>query len=204
MRTPHTIHTLPSDLLAAHQTITELRLEVARLKALAMLDPLTGIANRRAFDEDLASAFARSKRTGSPLSVAVIDLDNFKIRNDHHGHAEGDRCLKSLAAQLVADSRRGDTAARIGGEEFALVLPDTTDAQAAEICKRIASNVRSRCGGADLTFSAGIAQIDGTMADACTILDYADSAMYTAKHNGKDQVAIHERRFRRSVYLWKR
>lgn len=192
--------TLPLDLATAHQTITALRLEIARLEALAMLDPLTGIANRRMFDAELAAAFSRSDRTKRPLSIVVIDLDNFKRRNDTYGHAEGDRCLKGLAQSLTAHLRLSDTAARIGGEEFALILPDTDQDQALELCSRIAQSVLNCCGLEPLTFSAGIAQKDATMASGCTIVDYADKAVYEAKRAGKDRVYIHRPTFRRSVF----
>ena len=194
---------LPADIFTAHEIILELRAQLARLESLAMLDPLTCIANRRAFDDHLSAAYAHAQRTRSPLAVAVLDVDNFKLRNDTWGHADGDRCLTALAAQLTAHSRRADTVARIGGEEFALILPNTSEAEAAEICQRIAATVRNSCGIVPLTFSAGVAHLDSTMADASTIVDYADRAMYQAKQAGKDRVFIHQPRFRRSVFKWK-
>jgi diguanylate cyclase (GGDEF)-like protein len=191
---------LPKDLDAAHRTITALRLEIARLEALAMIDPLTGIANRRMFDTAMAAAFSRSNRTKKPLSVVVIDLDNFKRRNDTYGHAEGDRCLKSMAHSLRFHLRLSDTAARIGGEEFALILPDTNQEQALDLCARIAQSVRDCCGCEPLTFSAGVAQKDASMAAGSTIVDYADKAMYEAKRAGKDRAHAYEQAFRRSIF----
>lgn len=198
-----TLPTYPADLATAHDLLTELRAQIAQLESLARLDPLTGIANRRAFDDQLNAAFAHAQRTRSPLAVAILDVDNFKLRNDRYGHVAGDRSLRALAAQLTAHSRGADTAARIGGEEFALVLPNTTNEQAVELCQRIAITVRHTCGIDPLTFSAGVAQLDATMADPCTILDYADRAMYKAKQGGKDRVLIHQPTFRRSIFRWK-
>lgn len=191
---------LPEDLYTARQTILKLRSEVSRLEALAMLDPLTGIANRRMFEAALAAAFSRSNRTKKPLSVVVIDLDNFKRRNDTYGHAEGDRCLKNMAQSLRFHLRLSDTAARIGGEEFALILPDTDQDQALDLCARIARSVRECCGCEPLTFSAGVAQKDSSMAAGSTIVDYADKAMYEAKCAGKNRAQAYAQTFRRSIF----
>ena len=138
-----------------------------------------------------------------PLAVVVLDVDNFKRRNDTYGHAAGDACLRALAAQLAAHSRNSDTVARIGGEEFAMVLPNTTDEQAVAICLRVAAKMRTACGMEPMTFSAGVAQVDAFMAAACTLVDYADRAMYKAKQNGKDRVVIHQSNIRRSLFKWR-
>jgi len=191
---------LPTDIRSAHHIITDLRAQVAHLESIAMLDPLTAIANRRAFDDRLGAAFSHAQRTRSPLALAVFDIDNFKRRNDRCGHASGDRCLQALAQQLRTHSRRSDVVARIGGEEFAMIFPSTTAETAAEVCRRIAAGVRNCCAFEPLTFSAGVAALDSTMADACAILDLADKAMYEAKHKGKDRVHIHKPAFRRSVF----
>lgn len=193
---------LPADLATAHQMILQLMDKADELQALARLDPLTHIANRRAFDEHLDAAFAHARRTSTPLAVAVFDLDDFKRRNDRLGHSAGDACLKSFAAQLAAHSRAGDTASRIGGEEFAIILPNTGAIDAANLCKRLASSVHyGCCAGDPLTFSAGVAVLDGTMLHACSIVDYADRAMYQAKHYGKDRVCIHQPTLHRSAAL---
>ena len=194
---------LPTDILAAHQLVIELRAQIAHLESLALVDSLTGIANRRAFDDRLNAAFAHAQRTHSPLAVVVLDVDNFKRRNDTYGHAAGDACLRALAAQLAAHSRNSDTVARIGGEEFAMVLPNTTDEQAVAICLRVAAKMRTACGMEPMTFSAGVAQVDAFMAAACTLVDYADRAMYKAKQNGKDRVVIHQSNIRRSLFKWR-
>lgn len=195
--------TLPPDLLSAHQLVLELRAQIAQLESLALLDPLTGIPNRRAFDDRLNAAFTYAQRTNSPLAVVVLDVDNFKRRNDTHGHVAGDACLRALATQLAAHSRSSDTVARIGGEEFAIILPNANDEQAVDICARVAAKMRTACGMEPMTFSAGVAQVDATMADSCTILDHADRAMYKAKREGKDRVVIHQSNIRRSVFKWR-
>jgi diguanylate cyclase (GGDEF)-like protein len=197
------VPTLPIDLLSAHQLVVELRAQIAHLESLALLDPLTGIPNRRAFDSRLNAAFTHAQRANSPLAVVILDVDNFKRRNDTHGHVAGDACLRALAAQLAAHSRSSDTVARIGGEEFAIVLPDTTDEQAVEICVRVAAQVRNVCGVDPITFSAGVAQFDGSMAASCTIVDYADRAMYQAKRDGKDRIVLHQSNIRRALFKWR-
>ena len=196
---------LPDTLEASHQLIIELRSQVDHLAALARIDPLTNLANRRAFDERLNQGFAHAQRTRTPLAVAVIDLDNFKRRNDTYGHAAGDRCLQLLATQLKAHSRAGDVVARIGGEEFALVFPNTNQIDAAAICTRIAFALRQGCStGGPLTFSCGVAELDATMLHACTILDRADRAMYAAKHSGKDRVCLHQTTYNRAAAFFGR
>jgi diguanylate cyclase (GGDEF)-like protein len=191
---------LPADLDTAHKMIRQLLKRTDELEALARLDSVTRIANRRAFDERLNAAFAHARRTSTSLSVAVLDLDGFKKRNDTLGHAAGDDCLKAFAAQLVAHSRAGDTVARIGGEEFAIILPNTGEVDAANLCQRIAATVRHGCcAGAPLTFSAGVAELDGSAMHPSTVVDDADRAMYLAKRSGKNRISIHRPAFHRAV-----
>jgi diguanylate cyclase (GGDEF)-like protein len=191
---------LPNDLDTAHKMIRQLLAKADELEALARLDAVTHIANRRSFDERLNAAFAHARRTSTVLSVAVLDLDDFKRRNDTLGHAAGDACLKAFAAQLVAHSRIDDTVARIGGEEFAIILPDTGEVDAAGLCKRIAASVRfGCCAGDPLTFSAGVAELDGSALHPSTMVEQADRAMYLAKRSGKDRVSIHKPAFHRAV-----
>jgi diguanylate cyclase (GGDEF)-like protein len=195
----------PSTLQDAHQIIARLHAQVEQLTSLARLDPLTGIANRRAFDERLAQAFAHARRTRTALAVAVFDLDNFKRRNDTFGHAAGDRCLCLLAAQLASHSRAGDVVARIGGEEFAVIMPATSQVDGADLCRRIAFTLRQGCAaGGPLTFSCGVAELDATMLHPCTILDHADRAMYHAKQSGKDRVCVHQTTFNRAAAFFGR
>lgn len=191
---------LPNDLATAHKMILDLVAKTNELEALARLDPVTHIPNRRAFDERLNAAFAHARRTSTLLSVAVLDLDNFKKRNDTLGHAAGDVCLKSFALHLLSHSRAGDVVGRIGGEEFALILPNTGADDAVGLCQRIAASVRySCCAGDPLTFSAGVAELDGSAMHPSTVVEYADQAMYLAKRSGKNRVSIHRPSFNRAV-----
>jgi diguanylate cyclase (GGDEF)-like protein len=112
-----------------------------KLAALATTDSLTGLANRRQFDERLQEEWARAKRDGTPLSLLMIDLDHFKRFNDHYGHQSGDGALRALAAILVSEALRpADLPARYGGEEFVMLLPNT-DLQG---CERVGDRVRKR------------------------------------------------------------
>jgi diguanylate cyclase (GGDEF)-like protein len=193
------LHYAP-DLATAREIIATLQQRIFTLEKQSLTDPLTGAANRRAFDDRLGEAYSFARRTSSPLSVVVLDLDNFKRRNDEFGHAAGDRCLKLLADRLRANARACDTFARIGGEEFALILPNTTAAEARGIATRIASQLRAGCCmGGPLTFSAGVAELDDAMLHPTTIVDLADAAMYSAKTSGKDRVQLHKPTFRRSA-----
>ena len=121
--------------------ITEHKRVEARMLHLAQHDPLTDLPNRLLFQDRLQQAMARSARTGSPLAVIVIDLDKFKAINDQEGHRIGDKVLKAVAKRLRTGLRDTDTVARIGGDEFAIVLPDLTSVAAAV---RIAEKMQNR------------------------------------------------------------
>lgn len=125
--------------VAISRDMTEQKDLQDKLSALATSDGLTGIANRRHFDERLIEEWARAKRDGTPLSLLLVDVDHFKKFNDQYGHQAGDACLRALARILAAQVRRpADLAARYGGEEFALLLPNTD----AEGCELVGENVR--------------------------------------------------------------
>ena len=124
--------------VAISRDMTEQKDLQEKLAALATSDGLTGIANRRHFDERLAEEWARAKRDGTPLSLLLADVDHFKKFNDQYGHQAGDACLRALARILSAQVRRpADVAARYGGEEFALLLPNTDAAGCARVGERI-------------------------------------------------------------------
>ena len=148
---------------------------------LARTDPLTGLANRRAWTELLRREIARARRDGSRFSVALVDLDRFKDFNDRYGHAAGDRLLKEAASRWSAQIREMDLLARHGGEEFALLLPGAGGEDAMTVIERL----RRQTPGA-ITASSGVAEWDGGE-DPDALLARADEALYRAKRNGRDQ-----------------
>lgn len=168
----------------------------AQLERLSQTDGLTGLANRRVYDHALVREYARSQRTGSPLSLLMVDLDLFKAVNDHYGHAAGDDYLRAVAQVLQQHAARAsDLAARYGGEEFVCLLPDTGAAQAESIAENIRAavaalglpNVQSPSGY--LSASIGIATLGPTMPDAQTLQAHADAALYAAKAQGRNRVS---------------
>lgn len=168
----------------------------ARLEALAMIDGLTGISNRRAFDQRLSTEWNRACRTRRPLALLFIDVDNFKNYNDVAGHLAGDDCLRRVAETLAKFAMRSsDCCARYGGEEFAVILPEATEAQALALAEQMRSGVRelsipnagSACG--HVTISVGIAVCVPSLEDLPTeLLAAADRALYDAKRSGRDRI----------------
>ena len=154
--------------------------QLEELRALAQEDPLTGLSNRRAFMRDLESELERTRRHGRPLALVLCDVDDLKHINDTQGHPGGDRALCAVGHRLRESLRAGDTAFRIGGDEFALLLPETNAEQAAIVAARVAA-VASR--GADRLprLSCGIAAAPADGDDADTLIARADSALYATK-----------------------
>jgi diguanylate cyclase (GGDEF)-like protein len=177
---------------AAHAAIalSNARL-VERLERQAAEDPLTGLANQRAFHRDCAAELSRARRTRSDFSIAMLDLDHFKAINDEHGHPYGDQVLVKVAAALRGSIRAHDTAARMGGEEFAILLPETGARDAHEVAERARDAIAqiTVTGGA-LTCSAGVATTTGGETSPIDLLELADKALYRAKHLGRDRTVL--------------
>ncbi len=171
----------------------ELKAANSRLDQLATTDALTDLHNRRSFETRIAIEFATSRRRKRSLSMLLIDVDNFKRRNDQLGHAAGDQALQLIGRVLAKSGRADDLPARLGGEEFAFLLPDTDAAGAMVIARRIQALLRQEpCGALPLTVSIGIASLDGTVQSWERLLACADSAMYEAKRSGKDCIVVHQ------------
>jgi diguanylate cyclase (GGDEF)-like protein len=158
-----------------------------RLQRLSMIDALTGVDNRRRFDEALDREWRRSSRSGSPLSLLMIDVDRFKEYNDTRGHQAGDECLRAVAVVLrECLSRAADVVARYGGEEFAVLLPDSDLAGARCVAERLRARVEERT---PVTISAGVATMAAAQAIWPTALvSAADDALYEAKRQGRNRV----------------
>ena len=168
-------------LLASEAAVTLERVELlSRLESIARTDDLTGLPNRRAWEEELPRELLRSKREGRPLCVAMIDLDHFKEFNDERGHQAGDRFLKQAAAEWGQELRGTDFLARYGGEEFALALPGCTPQMAMDVAERMRAATPE-----NETCSVGIACWDG-IEDAASLIGRADAALYEAKHRGRN------------------
>lgn len=166
---------------------------ITRLSDAAQTDPLTGLMNRRGFHELFGIELERARRSRRPLSLLVADLDHFKRVNDRLGHPGGDRVLKRFSQTLKREKRRIDSAARLGGEEFALILPDTDDHGAYIIADRLRRAIREAFADQrmDLTISFGVATYPRHGDSEEVLLSAADQALYVAKELGRDRVALY-------------
>jgi len=164
----------------------QVRRLVTRLAELATHDSLTGALNRGAFEERLEAELARTARMAAPCALVVLDVDHFKRINDTQGHAAGDRALRALALTAAATKRRSDIFGRIGGEEFAVVLPDTGLAGATAFAEKLRASLRDVMG--DVTVSFGVTDADTAGRTVRGMLHSADIALYAAKHAGRDRV----------------
>jgi diguanylate cyclase (GGDEF)-like protein len=169
----------------------------ARLAAQSETDPLTGLPNRRGFSARSDAALAAARRQGVPCAVLALDLDRFKAINDGHGHAAGDVVLRGVGAAIRASVRGGDVSGRMGGEEFALLLPGDSIADAVSVAERLRALVRATVphpagGDAAVTLSVGVATVGpGTPQEALdAALAAADRALYDAKQQGRDRVLV--------------
>jgi len=164
-----------------------------QLRIQSRTDFLTGLSNRRHFIETLETELARSKRYGLPLSLAILDIDHFKHINDTFGHGAGDRVLYDLANLLVHELRNFDTVGRLGGEEFAILFPNTRTEQAGPACERLLATIRSKeivtdQGTIRFTASFGLTDTAHDARDGRAFLQAADQLLYRAKNEGRNRL----------------
>lgn len=185
--------------VVVHENITRRKLAELRAAALAVQDPLTGLANRRAFNQAFSRAWQRCRRAGLPVCLLSIDLDHFKQLNDTYGHPAGDACLKWVAKMIRRHARRSeDFGARVGGEEFALLLPETS----LEVAQQIAEQLRQaiarqngKQGSSEVSITASIGVVGAIPTREMKpdmLIAAADVALYAAKRNGRNRVMLGE------------
>ena len=156
---------------------------------LAVTDPLTGLANNRQLTQSLESEIRRSRRTGQPLAVVLLDLDGLKQINDRHGHLAGSLAIRRVAEALLGSCRATDTAARFGGDEFALVLPETGEAAAWHVARGVADRLATDAEKPNLSISVGVAVYPGHGDTVEALLNAADVALYETKERRKSRAA---------------
>jgi len=169
--------------------LQRLRRSQAQLAQLVTQDVLTNVLNARAFADRLGQELERNRRYPRPLTLIYLDLDNFKVINDTHGHQTGDAVLRLVADAMRTSVRTADVVGRLGGDEFAVLMPET-DAQLADgAAKRLAASLRTVFKGTpSVTASIGVVSCTATDASTDDLLRRADQAMYDAKKSGKDRV----------------
>jgi diguanylate cyclase (GGDEF)-like protein len=187
------LHLAERSLVRCEMRLEGLRAERDAAYRASLTDALTGLGNRRQFDERLGERVVAASRFGEPFSVAVFDLDDFKTVNDRNGHAAGDAVLRHVAAVLRASTRECDVVCRWGGEEFAVLLPRTQPADAVHMAERILRGLRATTydltsGRMPVTASAGVAAFPIDALDAWSVVEAADAALLRAKLLGKDRV----------------
>ena len=163
-----------------------------KLLELASIDDLTGIMNRRVFDIEIKRDFANAKRYNKALSLVIIDIDGFKSINDKHGHFFGDLVLKMFAKEVSTLLREGDIFSRWGGDEFCIILPETSGVNAMKVAEKIRFGVKNIHVKTDnspiyFTVSLGVTEIHVEDKDVMIMIDRADKALYTAKKAGRDK-----------------
>jgi diguanylate cyclase (GGDEF)-like protein len=187
----------PTDLdlmLARTRTLLDFKAYLDVCEEAAFTDHLTGLANRRRFERQLEREVGRVLRFGHPFSLLMIDIDNFKKLNDTFGHDAGDDAIRRISRVLREETRGIDLAARIGGEEFAVLLVETSQSAGAEVAERLRVAIKAleTPSGGQLTASFGVAECPIDAQTASGILKAADVALYEAKRNGRDRVVTME------------
>lgn len=192
---------IPREVILIMRDITERKKLDEKLNTLALTDGLTGLANRRAFDEALEREWRRTLREGSQMSLVLVDIDHFKDLNDSYGHQVGDDCLRAVAAAIKDAVRASDIATRYGGDEIAIILPGADASGAREVARKVRVAVEAlhishgglEAAGGWVTASVGVATAlsrqGGTMQMPQSLLQAADNALYKAKHDGRNRVA---------------
>jgi diguanylate cyclase (GGDEF)-like protein len=187
----------PNVVRARVKTHLTLKFQSDLLRQLVFLDGLSGVFNRRYFDQQVAIEWSRAARNNLPLSLILLDVDFFKLFNDHYGHQAGDDALRLIAVTLKSCLRRpADLVARYGGEEFACVLPETSYEDALAMAHELERKVRERAiphatstAANVITISVGIATREaGAVGDAQSLIGLADNLLYQAKHTGRGRV----------------
>lgn len=183
----------PLELMARIRTHLELKKLREKYYNLSIKDDLTGLFNRRFFIENLQQEIERFRRYGNPFTLALMDIDDFKLTNDTHGHIEGDKVLQILAEILQNSIRKTDIAGRFGGDEFALLFPETPADQAMQLLERIAQVLKER--DPPILLSIGVTEcLSGTVIGdenaIETIIGRADRALYQVKRNGKNNLSV--------------
>lgn len=194
MLVSHTPDGGPLRMIGVHTDISERKKAEAALLHIANTDFLTGVANRRRFLEELDTELSRSNRTGRPAVLLMVDIDHFKNINDTYGHAGGDAVLKHFTELSVGNLRRADRFGRLGGEEFAFLLPETDISRAWQFADRFRCLVadtpaRSSKGPVAFTISIGLADCSAADSTVDSILAHADTALYLAKEAGRNRVS---------------
>ena len=169
---------------------TRLRVALTREKALARTDPLTGAANTRTFHEQAELEVQRSRRTSRPLSIAYIDLDNFKDVNDQFGHLIGDEVLRIIVRTMQKNTRATDIVARLGGDEFALLLPETDAEGTVTSLRKLHAGIQTEMErkGWPVTTSIGAVTFRTPPDNVAALIQRADKRLYDAKENGKNRI----------------
>jgi two-component system cell cycle response regulator len=180
------------DLLRSRaKTLLELKRHIDSCQEEAFTDHLTGLANRRRFERQMEREVARTERYGHPVCLLLIDIDNFKGVNDTSGHDAGDEVLRRVANVIQSGTRGIDTGARIGGDEFAVILPETNLGRGLEVAERLRAAISALTiePGGRVTASFGIAELPSCAASGDQLRSAADAALYEAKRGGRDRAA---------------